>query len=91
MCVNLPVWMDVLMVIVRHQIHVHAKWDMRKMLQIRQAVDAYQNVNTPVLMPFVQVQICVFVLRDMSRTERSQQTTYVSGESDVPAPHLRNG
>lgn len=79
------------MVIVHHQIHVHAKWDMRKTLQIQQAVDAYQNVKMPVLMPFVQAQICVFVLRDMLRIEQSQQTTYVSDESDAPAPHLRNG
>lgn len=79
------------MVIVHHQIHVHAKWGMRKMLQIQQAVDAYQNVKMPALMPFVQAQICVFVLRDMLRIGQSQQTTYVLDESDVPAPHLRNG
>jgi len=79
------------MVIVHHQIHVHAKRDTRKMLQIRQAVDAYQNVKTPALMPFVQAQICVFVSRDTLRIEQSQQTTYVSDESDAPAPHLRNG
>lgn len=79
------------MVIVHHQIHVHAKWDMKKMLHIQQAVDAYQNVTTHVLMPFVQAQICVFVLQDMLRIEQSLQTTYVSDESDAPAPHLRNG
>jgi hypothetical protein len=61
------------------------------MLQIRKAVDAYQNVKTPVLMPFVQVQICVFVLQDILRIEQSKQTTYVSEESDAPAPRLRNG
>jgi len=61
------------------------------MLQIQQAVDAYQNVKMPVLMPFVQARICVFVSRDTLRIERSQQTTYVSGESDAPAPHLTNG
>jgi hypothetical protein len=63
---------------------------MRKILQIQQAVDAYQNVKTHVLMLFVQACICVFVLRDMSRIEPSQQT-YVSYESDTPAPHLITG
>jgi hypothetical protein len=79
------------MVIVHYQIRVHAKWDMRKMLQIRKAVDAYQNVKIIALTPFVQAQICVFVLRDTLKIGRSQQTTYVSGESDAPAPHSRNG
>jgi hypothetical protein len=54
---------------VRHIIHVQAEWVMRKKLQIRQAVDAYQNVKTHMLILFVQAKICAFVMQDMTRIE----------------------
>lgn len=79
------------MAIARHQTRAHANQGMRKMLQILKAVGVYQNVKTGVLMLFAQIQMCVSVWQDTLRTEQSERTTFVSDESDGPAPLSRNG
>jgi hypothetical protein len=79
------------MAFARYQTHARASQGMRKMLQMLKAVDVHQNVKTDVLMPSAQVQICVSVQQDTLRTEQSRQTTFVSDESNGPAPPFRSG